>query len=309
MASNGTAVLAGVEWIEPQPMATTSLRLPADVIDQLRQQARARHLRYTSYVRSILERTARTGIPPEIAGITERLERIERRHQSGPRRQENSLTACAALPAPDQETLGEFNPATRRRCAQWPPCTRTRRRAGARTWNRPTCRRPGAAALKCRLTRSGARACPGSGVVVRTLRARVTPRHPCARISRSTVHLAAWIPCRRRWSRIFSDPYSDSGLRRPFPSGSQIPARTSVSQASRTARRDGGRETRAQRVRGAIFTPCADSARQIGTTPKRSRRASTNSQISAAAGRTPARKKSSPPSGSRPSARAWPPCA
>ena len=66
------------EWVEPQPMATTSLRLPADVIDQLKRQARARHVRYTSSVRSILERTARTGIPPEIADITERLERIER---------------------------------------------------------------------------------------------------------------------------------------------------------------------------------------------------------------------------------------
>ncbi len=66
------------EWIEPQPMATTSLRLPADVIDQLKRQARARHVRYTSYVRSILERTARGDALPEIADITERLERIER---------------------------------------------------------------------------------------------------------------------------------------------------------------------------------------------------------------------------------------
>jgi len=65
-------------WVEPQPMATTSLRLPVDVIEQLKQQARARHLRYTSYVRSILERAARGGTPPEIADITERLERIER---------------------------------------------------------------------------------------------------------------------------------------------------------------------------------------------------------------------------------------
>ena len=31
-----------------------------------------------SYVRSILERTAQGGPPPEIADITERLERIER---------------------------------------------------------------------------------------------------------------------------------------------------------------------------------------------------------------------------------------
>jgi hypothetical protein len=66
------------EWVEPQPMATTSLRLPAEVISQLKRQASARHVRYTSYVRSILERAALGGTPPEIAEITERLERIER---------------------------------------------------------------------------------------------------------------------------------------------------------------------------------------------------------------------------------------
>lgn len=59
-------------------MATTSLRLPVEVIDQLKQQARERHLRYTSYVRSILEGAARGDTSPEIADITERLERIER---------------------------------------------------------------------------------------------------------------------------------------------------------------------------------------------------------------------------------------
>jgi hypothetical protein len=59
-------------------MATTSLRLPTDVISQLKLQAKARHVRYTSYVRSILERAARGELPPEIADITERLERIER---------------------------------------------------------------------------------------------------------------------------------------------------------------------------------------------------------------------------------------
>jgi uncharacterized protein (DUF4415 family) len=71
------------EWVEPQPMATTSLRLPADVIDQLKRQARARHVRYTSHVRSILERAARGGPPPEIADIAERLERIERAVTAG----------------------------------------------------------------------------------------------------------------------------------------------------------------------------------------------------------------------------------
>lgn len=65
-------------WVEPQPMATTSLRLPADVISQLKRQAQARHIRYTTYVRSILERAASGTLPPDMADITERLERIER---------------------------------------------------------------------------------------------------------------------------------------------------------------------------------------------------------------------------------------
>jgi hypothetical protein len=66
------------DWFEPQPMTTTSLRLPTQVIDELKQQARTRHVRYTTYVRSILERAARGGAPPELAEITERLDRIER---------------------------------------------------------------------------------------------------------------------------------------------------------------------------------------------------------------------------------------
>ena len=55
-----------------------SLRLPAEVISQLKLQARARHVRYTAYVRSILERAASETPPPDMADITERLERIER---------------------------------------------------------------------------------------------------------------------------------------------------------------------------------------------------------------------------------------
>ena len=74
-------------WVEPQPMATTSLRLPADVISQLKRQAQARHIRYTTYVRSILEHAANGTLAPEMADITERLERIERavtgRHGTG----------------------------------------------------------------------------------------------------------------------------------------------------------------------------------------------------------------------------------
>jgi len=61
-----------------------------------------------------------------------------------------------------------------------------------------TCSCPGRPAVKFRFTRSGARVRAGSGTVVRTVRARVTPRHPFARISRSTVHRATPMPWRRR---------------------------------------------------------------------------------------------------------------
>ena len=52
--------------------------MPTEVISQLKRQASAKHVRYTSYVRSILERAALGGTLPEIAEITERLKRIER---------------------------------------------------------------------------------------------------------------------------------------------------------------------------------------------------------------------------------------
>jgi predicted DNA binding CopG/RHH family protein len=73
------------EWVEPQPMATTSLRLPTDVINELKRQAQARHVRYTAYVRSILERAAAGSQSPEIADITDRLERIEQAVTGGSR--------------------------------------------------------------------------------------------------------------------------------------------------------------------------------------------------------------------------------
>lgn len=43
-----------------------------------------------------------------------------------------------------------------------------------------TCSCPGRSAPKSRFITSGARPCAGFGTVVRILRARVTPRHPCA---------------------------------------------------------------------------------------------------------------------------------
>lgn len=65
------------DWIEPAPMVTTSLRLPADIIEALKDQARTNHVRYTTHLRSILEQAARQE-PSELARIAERLDRIER---------------------------------------------------------------------------------------------------------------------------------------------------------------------------------------------------------------------------------------
>ena len=69
-----------------------------------------------------------------------------------------------------------------------------------------TCSCPGRPFLKFRRTRSAARVWPGSGIVVRTARARATPRQGPARISRSTVHFATVMPCRFRCSHIFTLP-------------------------------------------------------------------------------------------------------
>jgi CopG antitoxin of type II toxin-antitoxin system len=73
-----SADMEGGEWVEPGPMVTTSLRLPADVINELKRQAQARHVRYTTYIRAILERAASGSPSVELSDITERLKRIER---------------------------------------------------------------------------------------------------------------------------------------------------------------------------------------------------------------------------------------
>ncbi len=117
-----------------------------------------------------------------------------------------------------------------------------------------TSSRPGACALKLRLTRSGHLGLAGSGTVVRALRRRVLPRQPLARISRSTVHRATRRPWRFRCARAFTAPYSDSGFRRPSVPGSNIAASHRVTSASFSARRDGGLDLAAQYVLGATGT-------------------------------------------------------
>jgi hypothetical protein len=61
-------------------MKTTSLRLPADVIETLKERAHRRGMRYTALLREIVERAARgeRAVGDEdIAQINQRLARIE----------------------------------------------------------------------------------------------------------------------------------------------------------------------------------------------------------------------------------------
>jgi uncharacterized protein (DUF4415 family) len=46
-----SAEMEGGPWIDPRPMKTTSLRLPADVVDALKALARERSMRYTALAR------------------------------------------------------------------------------------------------------------------------------------------------------------------------------------------------------------------------------------------------------------------
>ena len=95
------------------------------------------------------------------------------------------------------------------------------------------------------------RSCPirsaiaGTGAVVRTFRARLTPRHPFARISRSTVQRAGLMPCRRRCSHIFRLPTATpAGAGRAHRACRSPPG--SPSAPHQTRRLDGGRFLRAQ---------------------------------------------------------------
>lgn len=68
------------EWVDPRPMKTTSLRLPADVVEALKSLANARGMRYTALVREIIEHAlngVRLAATDELAQINDRLARIE----------------------------------------------------------------------------------------------------------------------------------------------------------------------------------------------------------------------------------------
>ena len=75
-------------------------------------------------------------------------------------------------------------------------------------------------ALNWRPATSGARAADGSRTVVRTRRALITLRQPCARLLFATIDWATGIRCRLRCAHTFTVLCSDSGGRRPSAPGS-----------------------------------------------------------------------------------------
>jgi len=84
------------EWIDPRPMRTTSLRLPAEVVDALKELAQARGLRYTALVREMLEQGLREAVKPDnedLSEINARLARIERA-VAGPTRAMRSVASA-----------------------------------------------------------------------------------------------------------------------------------------------------------------------------------------------------------------------
>lgn len=85
------------EWVDPRPMQTTSLRLPADVLDAVKALAQARGQRYTALIREIIEQVVggqRFAESDEVVvRIDERLERIEK-----------SVTAKPQVPTRQSQT-------------------------------------------------------------------------------------------------------------------------------------------------------------------------------------------------------------
>jgi predicted DNA-binding protein len=87
------------EWVDPRPMRTTSLRLPAEVVEALKTLAQARGVRYTALVREMLEQALREAAAPdshELDEIKDRLARIEQALASQERRQKRAMRSVAS---------------------------------------------------------------------------------------------------------------------------------------------------------------------------------------------------------------------
>lgn len=75
--------------VTPEPMVTTSLRLPRDIVDRLRAEAAARGIRYTSLIREVLVAHV-TGREPSSRALASRLDGLEREYDRRLRRLEDA---------------------------------------------------------------------------------------------------------------------------------------------------------------------------------------------------------------------------
>jgi predicted DNA-binding protein len=67
------------QWVDPRPMQTTSLRLPKDLVEELKARAHRRGMRYTTLLREIIESAVHNEPTDsdDLAQINDRLARIE----------------------------------------------------------------------------------------------------------------------------------------------------------------------------------------------------------------------------------------
>lgn len=86
--------MADGQWVEP--MVTTSLRLPRDVFEQLKENARREGKRHTAYIREILEHSLEDADSGELAEIRTKVDELLRTVKS----QETAKVAAARKKTP-----------------------------------------------------------------------------------------------------------------------------------------------------------------------------------------------------------------
>lgn len=88
-ASDTSNEIDAGEVVTPQPMTTTSLRLPGEVVRRLRAQATNRGIRYTTLIREVLMSYV-TDEGPSSRALASRLDGLEREHDRRLRRLEDA---------------------------------------------------------------------------------------------------------------------------------------------------------------------------------------------------------------------------
>lgn len=86
--------MADGQWVEP--MVTTSLRLPRDVFEQLKENARREGKRHTAYIREILEHSLEDADSGELAEIRTKVDELLRTVKS----QETAKVAATSKKTP-----------------------------------------------------------------------------------------------------------------------------------------------------------------------------------------------------------------